>query len=802
MTTDVRRLEPNREQIKSFVDAIFRHASPKSFVSMRAFLEEEDEVFRISPAPLSGGLDFLVDVAEDDARRAAQSPKPAVFCPPLATFASKDGAAEQDIVDGLALSVECDEHPQEARGKLESLLGPATVVVKSGGRWTNGNAEPADKLHLHWRLTQSAKGGGVAKLKRARDIATRIVGGDVTNVPVNHPIRWPGSWHRKKEPRLCEIESLNCDQEIDLDVALQALSDAAGAALAEEADAARPPSGQVEAAAPDTVVAALAAIPNDNLPWDKWNNIGMATWAATRGSDSGFDAFDCWSRKSVKYDARRTASRWRHYFKSPPTRMGGGTIFQIARPAGPIVSDTDHVERAGTMRDMRRPHLFDYRDTFFDFEAGAYCIIDDAVINTDAWIFLHKASVERVIGRGNVAVRQLVPFKPDRNSVGETLAALKAVAHLDPRIEAPCWLDGREGPPAHELISFPNGMLDPRTGELHPVDQALFTTNALGFDYRAEALEPTAWLNFLDEIFNSEREQIDALQEVFGYLITTDNSQEKAFLLLGPKRSGKGTMLAMLRALLAPRAVAGPSLKSLAGNFGLMQLIGKQLAIIDDLRVGTPADQGVLIENVLKITGRGFFSVDRKYKAHWEGLLPVKLMLVSNVMPKLGDDSAAIASRFMIFNTRQTFFGREDPRLFDEKLAPERLGVLHWALAGLRRLRERGYFAEPKASEQAREQLARLGSPVLAFISEYCLYDPDAHIGKAELYHAWRIYAAEQDEIPGTDAKFAAALYAATGGRVKSGRPVGTDGRQRPAFMGIRFRDAPPSVAQQGEMVI
>jgi hypothetical protein len=43
-------------------------------------------------------------------------------------FAGRDTACESDIVEGLALSVECDRHPQQARQILEGLLGPATVV--------------------------------------------------------------------------------------------------------------------------------------------------------------------------------------------------------------------------------------------------------------------------------------------------------------------------------------------------------------------------------------------------------------------------------------------------------------------------------------------------------------------------------------------------------------------------------------------------------------------------------------------------------------------------------------------------
>jgi hypothetical protein len=207
-------LEPNREQIETFVDAIFRHATAKGFVAVRSFYEDGDlKPARISGSALTGGLPFLVDVAVDDARRAARDPRPIVFCPPLAIFTGKDRAREQDIAEGLALSVECDERPRDARAILEDILGPATVVVRSGGRWTNGNGEADDKLHLHWRLARSARGGDLAELKQARDLAARLVGGDPSNKPVCHPIRWPGSWHRKAEPRLCEIKTLNADND-------------------------------------------------------------------------------------------------------------------------------------------------------------------------------------------------------------------------------------------------------------------------------------------------------------------------------------------------------------------------------------------------------------------------------------------------------------------------------------------------------------------------------------------------------------------------------------------------------------
>ena len=228
-------LEPDRDQIEVFAYLIFRYAT-SGYFSLRAFPEDEKKPFRITPVRvLANNLKFLVDAAEDDARRAAQFPKPVVFCPPLATFNDEDRAREIDIVEAFALTVECDRDAVAACRKLEQLLGRATAIIRSGGIWTDPSGQSHDRIHLHWRLakparvkTETDEAGNVTvdrteliKLKHLRGIATRLVGGDPTNIPAVHPIRWPGSWHRKATPRLCEIITADPDREIDLDAALR-----------------------------------------------------------------------------------------------------------------------------------------------------------------------------------------------------------------------------------------------------------------------------------------------------------------------------------------------------------------------------------------------------------------------------------------------------------------------------------------------------------------------------------------------------------------------------------------------------
>jgi Protein of unknown function (DUF3987) len=105
------------------------------------------------------------------------------------------------------------------------------VVVASGGEWVNPETgEVERKVHLHWRLAEPTRTAeDHARLKRARYLAQRLAGADATTIPLVHPLRWPGSWHRKGAPRLASILHEAPTAELDLDEALERLEEAAKA---------------------------------------------------------------------------------------------------------------------------------------------------------------------------------------------------------------------------------------------------------------------------------------------------------------------------------------------------------------------------------------------------------------------------------------------------------------------------------------------------------------------------------------------------------------------------------------------
>ena len=223
------RLLVDPAQIKRFAEAIFPYigaSGTEQWVSFRVFPDDgnNDRCLSISSVRVNGSLELIVNAAVTLAQFAADHTRRAVFAPPLASFTSETRAGEAELCEAPVLSVECDTAPNNARRTLETLLGPATVVVASGGQWLNNQTSEIEcKLHLHWRLTEPATGEeDLARLKEARRLATSIVGGDPSNVPCVHPLRWPGSWHRKHEPRLATIVA-QTDIQIELGEALERL---------------------------------------------------------------------------------------------------------------------------------------------------------------------------------------------------------------------------------------------------------------------------------------------------------------------------------------------------------------------------------------------------------------------------------------------------------------------------------------------------------------------------------------------------------------------------------------------------
>lgn len=385
--------------------------------------------------------------------------------------------------------------------------------------------------------------------------------------------------------------------------------------------------------------------------------------------------------------------------------------------------------------------LHGYGGMLMEWRGNRYCQVEEEWIKQRLQPWLHKAL--RYVLNKQTGEMELVDFESNPTTVKQALETTRAFVHLPAATVSPSWLDGGKGlPPALELLPCKSLTLHIPTGRILAPTPALFTINALDFDYDPNPEPPERWIKFLEQLFGDDIESVELLQEWMGYCLTGDTSQQKMLLVVGPRRSGKGTIGRIITCLVGAGNVVGPTTGSLAGTFGLQPLIGKSVAIVSDARFGGEG-VGTVVERLLCISGEDTLTIDRKFLGSVSMKLSTRFMFLTNELPRLNDASTALAGRFLVLRLSSSFYGKEDVKLTDQLLA-ELPGILHWAIEGWKRLRARGRFIQPKSGEDAIRDMEDLGSPVGAFIRDCCIVGTGHRAWLDDLYDAWKAWC-EQD---------------------------------------------------------
>lgn len=455
---------------------------------------------------------------------------------------------------------------------------------------------------------------------------------------------------------------------------------------------------------------------------------------------------------------------------APPGDFDAGSGKLVLSPQQTLPTAQAYLRQFHAHRD--RHTLVHHAGEFLAWRGNRYVLAEEGGLRHRLQYWLHGAVQWKTSRSGQ---QYLAPFDSNRRTVTDALDALQNCVHLPAEFSGPNWLDDVAGrPPAGELLPCLSCNLHLPTRQVLPVTPSLFTPCALDFDYAPKADPPERWNRFLDELFDNDQDARSLLQMWFGYCLTADTKFQKMLLIVGPKRSGKGTLARVLTRLVGAGNVTSPTVVGLAGNFGLQCLLGKSVAIVSDARF-KGKEVSVVIERLLMISGEDRITVDRKYREPVDVVLPTRFTFLTNEVPQVVDASGAIASRFLILPLTRSFLGREDTGLYDT-LCTELPGILNWAIEGWERLHSEGRFIEPASSVEARENLEELSSPVSAFVRDYCILDPTRRIPCKDLYGGWKHWCEQNGrEYTGNAAQFGRDLSAAVPG-VHRRRSTGQEG--------------------------
>lgn len=534
-----------------------------------------------------------------------------------------------------------------------------------------------------------------------------------------------------------------------------------------------------------------------NCGYAEWLKIGAILHHQSGGDVEMLEAWDRWSAGGADYTDTGDYSceaKWKTFKGSGATLRS--LIFQVnqmdrqeALDRGEIILDQGAMNHARTFLDSLYSteegyRLVHYAQDFYVHATTHYEIIEEATIRSKLYALLDKCKKAGKKGA-------LEAFNPSPASVSAALDAVKSITHLPnhANTKPPIWLEkyAQDKPDASKLISLKNGIFHMEDALLIPHSLGFFTQNSLPFAYNQSAKCPQ-WDAFLQSVWGDDQESIDCLQEMFGYILSGDTRQQKFFNIIGPRRSGKGTINKVLVSLLGQHNTVAPQLEELCDTFGLQPWLGKLLASFTDARA-PERNRSAVVSQLLRIVGGDTITVNRKNKESWNGYLPTRVVVYSNEVLQLTENSNALTGRMIVLKMTRSFYSNEDTELA-HKLEKELSGIFNWAMEGLRRrLARGGHFIQPQTGIELLELMAELGNPIGSFVEEALLFDPDGKVCKDDVFACYKRWAIKKSIVPGTELAFKRRFLAATQEhRIESGLDR-TDGNRTHVYRGVRLNE-------------
>jgi len=326
-----------------------------------------------------------------------------------------------------------------------------------------------------------------------------------------------------------------------------------------------------------------------------------------------------------------------------------------------------------------------------------------------------------------------------------------------------------------------SGILDLASGQLREHTPEYFSTIQSAAHYRPGAVAHD-WLAFLDEAVPDRADRL-LLQQFAGLCLTGDTSPQRALLLVGDGGTGKSTFVRVLQAVLGNLATSSALESIKDDSFLIGRLVGKRMCVVSELQ------RNVDWLPFKRITGEDMIGVDVKNKTPYTVKLDIKLIILSNVVPFLGDDTTntSLMRRFLpvAFNVKPA---EPDPTLEARLTDPEELpGVLNWMLEGLASLRAAGMRFPTGTSGPLAREIVEESNRVIGFLRD--ITEPKGEVAGADLYKAYSAWCYTNNNKPLNNNNFAKQLLAAA---KHFGHPI--EKRRLTAgvsYVGVRVSDHP-----------
>lgn len=413
------------------------------------------------------------------------------------------------------------------------------------------------------------------------------------------------------------------------------------------------------------------------------------------------------------------------------------------------------------LQDYHILHLVENNITYI-YKNGVYC--------TDAKSYLKKMLYEIFAGTHNQAWMPVMTEREAKQILDRTCSMASTT------IES---LQGK-----NRLLNLENCVLNLDNMVVYDHSPEFKLITKLPVDYDPDARCPK-FMEFLEQAIDTK--YFDVVSEMMGYTLWPDYNAQKAFMFLGPKRTGKSTLIRVIEALNGHSNCSHVSLQDLVGQrFPRARLFGNRLNTYGDLPATAMSDVGIF----KNVTGEDEIDAEYKGSQIFSFRNTAKLIYSANRLPMIKVDDDAFYNRWVIIPFENSFYGHEDTHLTEKLTTPEELsGILNFALSGLIRLKKNDWHFSDKISSGT--YYRRKSNPVLAFLEECCECSDSDYVVKAELLGAYNSWASVNGHPPAASKKgFGTIMQDQTVIPTDTCQPKVGD-RQVEAWSGMRFKKEP-----------